>query len=874
MTGAAVPSLVQRAPAHNVALLAPGRRPLTYGELGVLIQSASQKLLGAGIRRGDRVALVASNGPEMASAFLSITAAGSCAPLNPAYTAEEFAFFLGDLRPAALVLQEGIAGAAAEAALKLAIKVICLRADRESPAGAFTLAAGEEPISRQREPDTSEALVLHTSGTTSRPKLVPLSHANLLASARHIRESLQLTPADRCLNVMPLFHVHGLVAALLASLDAGASVACCPGFAVPAFFGWLEELRPTWYTAVPTMHQAVLEAAPQHADVIAKTPLRFIRSCSAALAPSLMAALESAFNAPVIEAYGMTEAAHQMASNPLPPRARKPGSVGIAAGPEVAVMDDVGTLLPAGSTGEVVTRGPNVFAGYEANAEANARAFTNGWFRTGDQGYLDGDGYLFLTGRLKELINRGGEKFAPREIDEVLLSHPAVAQAVAFAVPHSRLGEAVAAAVVLKHAASEQELRRHAAASLAHYKVPERIFTLDSLPKGPTGKLQRIGLAARLGITEADLSLQPAAPAGEPPRDSREAGIARIFAQVLNLPQMPGRDDNFFLTLSGTSLQAAALVARVSAETGVAVAPERFYANPTVAGLAAALEGASSQEEQFRFLVAIRPAGNYEPLICIPGSHGNVAGFFHLARHLHPERPVYALRLPGSHDFCVEDVVAEYLPELRAAGLERRCVLLGVCSGGPIAVELARALGGSACTVALLDSYNPGALRQLSRAEVFGLRRRHLAVRVAYHASNLRRAGLAGCARYLAPRLRAFLHQRTEDAAQVIYSVLRAARLPVPVRLRNPIYAVHRAVRAYRPEAVSSRGLLLRVEEPRADAYAIEAMGWGNVFARGVEIFDLPGNHLTALSEPHVALVAGVLDKALDDAAGALPNPR
>jgi acyl-CoA synthetase (AMP-forming)/AMP-acid ligase II len=303
---------------------------------------------------------------------------------------------------------------------------------------------------------------------------------------------------------MPLFHIHGLIAAVTASLAVGGEVVCTPGFNALKFFGWLGEAKPTWYTAVPTMHQAILARADRNAETIAQARLRLIRSSSASLPPQVMAELEKTFGAPVIESYGMTEAAHQMTSNPLPPRARKPGSVGVAAGPEVNVMSADGTLLPRGTIGEVVIRGDNVTAGYEANPAANAAAFSGGWFRTGDQGVIDGEGYLRITGRLKELINRGGEKVSPLEVDEVLMDHPAVAQVVTFALPHPKLGEEVAAAVVLREGMglTEPELRNFDKARLADFKVPRKIVFVSEIPKGNTGKLQRIGLADKLGLTE------------------------------------------------------------------------------------------------------------------------------------------------------------------------------------------------------------------------------------------------------------------------------------------------------------------------------------------------------------------------------------
>jgi acyl-CoA synthetase (AMP-forming)/AMP-acid ligase II len=498
--------LEDAAKAANAISAPEGAVPLTYGKLYELARTTQVTLNALGIGRDDRVAIVLPNGPEMAAAFISIAACATTAPLNPNYRAEEFAFYLEDLKAKALVLETGSESPARAVAQKLSIPILELRPDRPVGAGYFALQA-LDPVARKSArpgPAGSEdtALVLHTSGTTSRPKIVPLLQRNVLASARHIRTTLALTPLDVCLNIMPLFHIHGLIAATLSSLGAGAQVCCTPGFNALKFLTWFDEVRPTWYTAVPTMHQAILARAERNREVLEHSRLRFIRSSSASLPPQVMGELEKAFGVPVIESYGMTEAAHQMASNPLPPRARKAGSVGIAAGPEVAILDDEGEVLGRGRIGEVSIRGPNVTPGYEANPEANAKAFSKGWFRTGDQGLLDDDGYLRLTGRLKELINRGGEKISPLEVDEVLMDHPAVAQVVTFGMPHDKLGEDVAAAVVLREGqtATERELRDFAATRLADFKVPRKILILGEIPKGATGKLQRIGLAAKLGL--------------------------------------------------------------------------------------------------------------------------------------------------------------------------------------------------------------------------------------------------------------------------------------------------------------------------------------------------------------------------------------
>ncbi|MDA8248127.1 MAG: acyl--CoA ligase [Rhodospirillales bacterium] len=501
-----IPDLLARVAADNRAIGAPGRAWLSHGGLRALAGTTIATLNRMGIGRGDRVAIVLPNGPEMAAAFVAIASGATTAPLNPAYKAEEFDFYLADLGARALVILEGMDNPARSVAAARGIPVVDLRPGEA--AGAFTLhpatpLAGAPARTGFAAAD-DVALVLHTSGTTSRPKIVPLRHVNVTASAFHIARTLRLTAEDCCLNIMPLFHIHGLMAATLASLGAGASVCATPGFNAFRFFAWYDEAKPSWVTAVPTMYQALLPYAGRHRDIIARGRLRLLRSSSASLPPQVMAGLEAAFGVPVIESYGMTEAAHQMASNPLPPAPRHAGSVGVAAGPDVAIMDADGALLPAGARGEVVIRGRNVTAGYEANPEANARAFTNGWFRTGDEGWLDEAGYLRLSGRLKEIINRGGEKVSPLEVDEVLMDHPAVQQVVTFAMPHAKLGEEVAAAVVLRPggAVDEAGLRSFAAERLAAFKVPRRVVFLDEIPKGATGKLQRIGLAARLGLAE------------------------------------------------------------------------------------------------------------------------------------------------------------------------------------------------------------------------------------------------------------------------------------------------------------------------------------------------------------------------------------
>jgi acyl-CoA synthetase (AMP-forming)/AMP-acid ligase II len=528
----------------------------------------------------------------MALAFLSIASAATSAPLNPAYREAEFEFYMTDLEARALIVLAGSESPATRVAHAHGIPVIHLVPEPDGPAGLFAFSGDRCQASSLVGPARPEdvALVLHTSGTTARPKMVPLTQRNLCVSAQHVWRTLQLRAQDRCLNVMPLFHIHGLVAALLASLGAGASVVCTPGFLAPRFFGWLDTFRPTWYTAVPTMHQAILARAADQHEILTRISLRFIRSSSASLPPQIMVELERTFDAPVIEAYGMTEASHQMTSNRLPPGDRKPGSVGVAAGPEVAIMAAEGDdLLPAGSVGEIVIRGPNVMSGYAGNPEANEQAFTAGWFRTGDQGYQDQDGYFYVTGRLKEIINRGGEKISPREVDEVLLDHPLVTQAVTFALPDARLGEDVAAAVTVSEPhVTEKQLRRFASLRLAPFKVPRLVAILDDIPKGPTGKLRRIGLAEKLGLTGESVASDPVSTSSVAPRTDVEGLLAGLWCQVLGLPTVGVHQR--FLDLGGDSMLATRLVARLRQALGIDLTLLDFFDAPTIAEQAIIVE--------------------------------------------------------------------------------------------------------------------------------------------------------------------------------------------------------------------------------------------------------------------------------------------
>ena len=473
---------------------------LSYGEFKIFNEKISRQLAATNVKNSDRAAIVLPNGPLMASSFLSISSYMSAAPLNPSYKQEEFEFYLDDLKPKFLLVEPNSKSLAVIAAKNLNIPVFEMKISDNQPLGTFELFDKETDYKNPNDYD--EALVLHTSGTTSRPKIVPLSNLNIFTSAVNISKSLKLTADDHCLNIMPLFHIHGLIAVLSASAKVGASICASNGFNALKFLDLAETQNITWYSGVPTMHQAILLRAQKNSDKAKKLNLRFIRSSSASLPPAIFEQLNDIFKTPVIEAYGMTEATHQMASNPLPPAIQKPGLVGMPAGPEICIMNDKNEKLSQGEIGEICIKGDNVTNGYENNPEANKQSFVNDWFRTGDEGFFDEDGYLKISGRLKEIINKGGEKISPLEVDNILMDFPPIDQALCFGYKDKMLGEDIAVAIKLKEnkSCTEDDIKSYANEKLAKFKIPKKIFIVEDIPKGATGKLQRIGLAKKFGL--------------------------------------------------------------------------------------------------------------------------------------------------------------------------------------------------------------------------------------------------------------------------------------------------------------------------------------------------------------------------------------
>ncbi len=554
---------------HAPALLVPGSPLVSYRALVSAVEETCAELRNLGLGRADRVAVVPPEGPAGVVVLLSLLETAVCCPVNPAFSGSECQALLKVMNPRAVLVPSGMARSLRDAADQCRTAIV--ETSVPTPGAAVRPRLSGVPLPPGGDPGEhkGDALLLRTSGTTAEGKIVALTRDNVVAAARATVRAYRLGPQDRRLNVMPLFHVQGLVGSMIASLVAGSSVVCLPSFDPAQTLRCLAEYEVTWFSASPTMHRKLLDLRPGPLP-----RLRFVRCGSSALPTGLREELEAAYGVPVVESYGMSEA-HQIASTPLSPAPAVGGMV--PTGSRIGVLlggaaDGRITTVP-GSAGELVVSGPNVARGYLWPTEADGGGFVDGWLRTGDHGVLQADGSVSITGRIKELIDRGGEKIAPGEVEEALLSHPAVAEAAAFGIADPVYTEQVAAAVVLREGAqaAQRELIAHAGERLAAFKVPRRITVRGELPLNATGKVSRRTLAEEWAASPP----QETPDAAAAPRTALQAALAGLWGYALGVGTV-GVDEDFF-ALGGDSLSAVSLLSTVETVLGVRLSPLALF---------------------------------------------------------------------------------------------------------------------------------------------------------------------------------------------------------------------------------------------------------------------------------------------------------
>jgi oxalate---CoA ligase len=855
------------------ALLTPGCPALSYQRLKNHITVTVRQLQQFGFDRGNRLAVVLPNGPELATTFLALSSNTTCAPLNPAYSPAELEFYLRATRSQALVVTVETERIAGEAARGLGLPVIHLVPENKEAAGLFRLEVEKGLLAPKTTVENSEeiGLVLHTSGTTGKAKIVPLSRVNLFHVGKNIADALELTQSDCGLNFMPLFHLHGL-GVVMSALYSGGSMVCASEFEAALFFGWLKEFRPTWYSAAPSFHQSILaRAKAAHPEIV--PTLRLIRTGSAHLPMVAFRELEKVFNAPVIEFWGLSESGPDTC-NGLASAGRRAGSVGRAVGAEVGVVDEYGKTLGVGAIGEVVVRGPNVISGYENNPEANQKSFFDGWFRTGDHGYIDADGFLFISGRLKEVINRGGEKIIPGEIDDVLSAHPAIAEVAAFGFPDQRLGEEVGVVVAPRAGCSisVEDVREFAAQRLAEFKVPRQVSIVSKIPKNATGKLERLKLAAVLGLTDAVKAQAPIGSAYVPPETELERQLVEIWKQVLRLDKV-GTADNFF-SLGGQSLLAVRMFTQIKEATGKDLPLVTLFEAPTIKQLCEILRQERWQPT-WTSLVPLKIDGSKPPFYCVHGIGGNILEFHDMLRHVEADQPVYGIQAQGldgknPRHKTVEEMAGHYIKEIRELQPEGPYYLGGSSFGGLVAYEVAQQLSVKGLCVGILimfDTRAPGYPKWPPGTPAWKKRLSRWKFRFDLHWSNLRMAKGRAKLEYFSTKANRLWNRRWRYRRLAREYVQRKIdELLHPRAIREVRQAGHQANKAYQPKPYSGKITLLRAKEQPKGIQEDRTNGWSAYALGGLDVHEVPGHHGSIMREPRARVLIEKLTACLNEA--------
>ncbi len=816
-------------------MLAPGYPELTYGMLRELVEHAGDVLAGAGVGPQEVIAAALPDGPVAAAAFLGLSANCAYAPLNMNDTSATLEALLRRMAPAAIVLSAGSAGPAREAAVRLGLPEIEVGIDFRfhwrGPHLSHTV--------RHTPPEeTDVALLMPTSGTTSLPKLVMHTHRSMLTGGRLLAQAFQLTSSDRTILTSPCFHAMSLVGGIIVSIARGGSFIAPAVFDPAGFFRNMERYRPTWFSAVPTQMETLQAAASEFQHIIDRNPVRFFRSVAAPLHPSLAARLEQVFHAPLIQVYGMTEVP-PIACEPLPPGQRKPGSVGLPAGPEIAVLDDSGDRVPVGDVGRVVVRGANVAAGYWNDSESTAAAFQDGWFHTGDLGHFDSEGYLFLTGRLKDVINRGGEKISPQEIDDVFNAHPDVTLALTFPLPHKTLGEEIAVAIVprVDSAVTILQLQRYAAGRLAFTKIPRRFYFLDRIPLGATGKHDRA--AVRELCQQMPVPPHPG-PTHTQPGTAIEEQLATIWRKVLGIERV-GVHDNFF-DLGGDSLAATGLLAAISEKFDCGKLPMGgLMVSPTIAQMAALLSKAASRQTQLDpDIIPLQPDGSRIPFFFV----GAGVGSLHVTQALGPDQPVFSVAVPQlttSPPHTMADYAWHCVQALKRFHSKGPYLLGGFCANGVIAMEMARQLERDGANVPLVIVFD---VHMVIATETLGAKLR-------YHLQRLRGMSPGAASIYAAGRIRTIVSRWNASLWQIPCGICGALGRPLPGWLQNHGRSLSIALRNYR-QAYHPRTIVHIVADDRIKP----VRGGVELNCARTIVCKTPGDHGAVFRPPHAAALA------------------
>jgi acyl-CoA synthetase (AMP-forming)/AMP-acid ligase II/thioesterase domain-containing protein/acyl carrier protein len=836
------------------ALFLKGRPPVTYAALVARLDQVKRSLNDCGFGRGDRIGILHSGGPDMLFLLFGITGGATPVPLNPKVTEQELTVDFRQRAVQALVVEAGFETPARSVAQQLGIPII---EATPAPAGGehgMDLSGGAPDRDHDPAPSTAEDyfVVLLTSGTTEESKVVPIRHRQRTIAPDY------LEPSD-CGLIIGALHHSGRIMTLAKNLMSGSSSILAQSFDIGDFWEYLSGQGLTQFTTNQAVLKNILEHADAHEADIERSRLRVIFAAGGKVDPEIADKVEALMGAPVIERYNSTET-NRIADHP-PFGPHKRGSVGFPTGCEVCIRSLDGVYLPNGERGEVVVRGPMVFDGYENNPEANAAAFVDGWFRTGDEGYFDEDGCLTLTGRIKEMINRGGEKVSPAEVDAAITSHPQVREAATFPIKHPSLGEEVAAAVVRERgsAVTERELTRVLLTALAGFKVPRHFVFVDEIPKGATGKVQRYKLAEVLGLASDSGPIRgEALPRSATPLEAR---LQALWARVLKIDRV-GLTDNFFL-LGGDSLLAVELVQLVGRRLRCWLPVASLFEAGTVTEMAALIEEGEPQG----CIVPIQTLGGRPPFFCIHGARGQVIGFQDLARHLRRDQPFYGIQAVGWDGIIAPftkkaDMAAYYVAEVRKIQPHGPYYLCGYSFGGEIAMHMANILENAGEEVRFLALFDT----------VFSIGQRYLSLRqwLEHIGASSRRNKASLVRRYALTRLKSGWGRIYDHTRYLVvfpfWNHYRATQKQVPFWLRRPD-RINRLMRQADEPAPTYKGdaIYFKAEKnPRSMSHPDRFDAWKALFRGRLEVIEISGGHDRFMHEPHVGSLAEELNRLLE----------
>ncbi|MZR31685.1 alpha/beta fold hydrolase [Sneathiella litorea] len=838
-------------------LLGPDQIPLDYQSLQKLVTDFGKELAGSGFGRNDRIAVIHSGGAEMAASLIGVCCNATVAPFNPAMSAGEFYLHFQDKKIKALAIEKDLPSQAREAAEKLGIAIIDIIQADPACAGKVRLAS-ENARQSGIVPEAVQAddvlVVFTTSGTTSYGKIVPLPHRIALPRVKNMGQMLNFTSQDCILNIMPLFHTGGFAAGMLTTIFSGGSFFPVKNNDVDMLFHCLRSSKPTVIAGGYTVFHSIERKAQDYPEIVqaAKSSLRMLRTGTGHLDQKIAESLESIFETPVVEAYGSAETSF-MACTGLPPAPRKTGSVGQPDRNRVFVVDKNGDPVPVFERGEIVVPRETAFEGYENNPAANREAFSERWYHTGDEGYLDEDGFLFITGRIKEMINRGGIKIIPTEVDQAAMKHDAIREAVSFPLPHKTLGEDIALCVVVESgkSISEGDLKNFLKNHLIPNKIPSRIVFVDEIPKGPTGKAQRRKLNQQLQVLTQDTA-DSASLRKDEQLTADTLKMQNIWQEVLGTSDI-GLDDNFF-ALGGDSLQAVDLFLRIEKVLGRRLPRDILFEAGTIREMARLIEEGLSSS----CVVPIQPKGNRPPLFFIHPIGGEVLGYRELARHLNDDQPFYGIQQFQSNEntsrySSLDDMADYYLDEIRQVQPKGPYYLGGHSFGGLVAFLLAQkfsALGEETALLALLDTYLPSRKRYVSPAQWMSLHYKiwadlPLLEKPGYIFERFRNISIG---------LKKLIKLKFMAVSNRDPSISKTS--PADVISYQDINALN--VRKFRPTPYVGNAILFRTELP-VSLHPDVHNEWQNLIEGRLEICDIPGGHVQIMEEPNVSLLAAKL---------------